>query len=233
MAKKASAKSTKKRPSRPRRRQREPNVPLPAAAPRRANAAPCRVELRQVCTGGRAVVETIPALTAVGARRAPVTSPLRRGDRVRGVAVGGLGAVHRRRRATVVVSKDFAALCDEADLIFVGTVTEVESRWVDSSQQAIETLVTFGDLTWMYGTPQSSVTLRFAAARLDGLREEIAGAPQFARGERRVKSSPRRPVRQPGRRLRSRGAARRRLDRRAGGGRRRLGTKRSRRVAAR
>src|SRR5262249_43396565 len=81
---------------------------------------------------------------------------------------------------------DFAALCDEADLIFVGTVTDVESRWADASRQAIETLVTFGDLTWLYGTPQPSVTLRFAGGELDGLREEIAGLPHFVLGERRV-----------------------------------------------
>jgi len=88
--------------------------------------------------------------------------------------------------ATMVVAKDFAALCDEADLIFVGTVTTTESRWSDASHQAIETLVTFGDLTWLHGGPQPSVTLRFAGGEMDGLREEIAGMPQFAIGERRV-----------------------------------------------
>jgi hypothetical protein len=138
------------------------------------------------------VVETIPALTRVGARRArrrrraPATSPLRRAIAYAALLLVGSALCSGGAAATVVVSKDFAALCDEADLIFVGTVTEVESRWADSSQQAIETLVTFGDLTWIYGTPQSSVTLRFAGGALDGLREEIAGAPQFARGERRV-----------------------------------------------
>ncbi|MGE0519967.1 MAG: hypothetical protein AB7P78_13320, partial [Candidatus Binatia bacterium] len=32
-----------------------------------------------------------------------------------------------RSSATVVVAKDFTALCAEADLVFVGTVTGVES----------------------------------------------------------------------------------------------------------
>jgi hypothetical protein len=91
-----------------------------------------------------------------------------------------------RAAATVVVAKDFAALCAEADLIFVGTVTGRESRWSDPSHQAIETLVTFGDVTWLRGTAQPSVTLHFAGGEVDGLREEIAGVPQFAVGERRV-----------------------------------------------
>ena len=91
-----------------------------------------------------------------------------------------------RSDATVVVAKDFAALCREADLIFVGTVVDIESRWNDDAKQSIETLVTFDDLTWMRGTPSSAVTLRFAGGEVDGLHEEIAGAPHFTIGERRV-----------------------------------------------
>lgn len=88
--------------------------------------------------------------------------------------------------ATVVIAKDFAALCAEADLIFVGTVTAVEPRWSDPQRRAIETAVTFGDLTWVRGAPRDTVTLRFAGGSLDGLHEEIAGVPRFAVGERRV-----------------------------------------------
>jgi hypothetical protein len=91
-----------------------------------------------------------------------------------------------RAMATVVVAKDFAALCNEADLIFVGTVTSVQSRWSDPAHQAIETLVTFADLTWLRGGPQASVTLRFGGGEIDGLHEEVAGVPHFAVGERRV-----------------------------------------------
>jgi hypothetical protein len=99
------------------------------------------------------------------------------------IVAAGLGA---RAPATTVVAKDFAALCDEADMIFVGTVTGVESRWADPDRQAIETLVTFGDLSWERGTPRGSVTLRFAGGEVDGLHEAIAGIPHFAVGERRV-----------------------------------------------
>lgn len=88
--------------------------------------------------------------------------------------------------ATVVIEKDFAALCAEADLVFVGTVTRVEAGWRDASRQAIETAVTFSDLTWLRGAPRASVTLRFAGGEVDGLREAIAGVPHFAVGQRGV-----------------------------------------------
>ena len=88
--------------------------------------------------------------------------------------------------ATVVVAKDFAALCNEADLIFVGIVTDVVSRWSDPATHSIETLVTFGDLTWLRGGPASTVTLRFGGGEVDGVREEYAGVPHFSLGERRV-----------------------------------------------
>lgn len=91
-----------------------------------------------------------------------------------------------RAAATVVIAKDFAALCAEADLVFVGTVTAVESRWSDPARRAIETAVTFADLTWLRGAARDTVTLRFAGGTMDGLHEEVAGVPRFAVGERRV-----------------------------------------------
>lgn len=89
-------------------------------------------------------------------------------------------------RATTVLAKDFAALCGEADLVFVGTVETVRSRWRDRTRQAIETVVTFGSLTWLRGAPRATIELTFGGGEMDGLREEIAGVPRFAPGERRV-----------------------------------------------
>jgi hypothetical protein len=91
-----------------------------------------------------------------------------------------------RAGATVVVAKDFAALCAEADLIFVGTVAGVASRWSDPQRQAIETEVTFTDLTWLRGGSETPVRLRFAGGEMEGLHEAVAGVPRFAVGERRV-----------------------------------------------
>ena len=64
-------------------------------------------------------------------------------------------------------------------MIFVGTVTAVESRWVDDTHQSVETMVTFDDLSWLKGEPQRSVTLRFAGGTLEGLRVERDGKPQI------------------------------------------------------
>jgi hypothetical protein len=87
---------------------------------------------------------------------------------------------------TVVVAKDFSALCADADMIFVGTVRAVEPRWADADRRSIETMVTFDDLTWLQGEARPSVTLRFGGGSLDGIRIDIAGVPRFAVGERRV-----------------------------------------------
>jgi len=116
---------------------------------------------------------------------------LRRGERmwlgwVTLTMLIALGAACERAAATVVVAKDFAALCAEADLIFVGTVSKTESHWIDRDKQAIETQVTFEDLTWLRGPAQSSITLHFAGGEIDGLREAIAGVPGFTVGERRI-----------------------------------------------
>jgi len=91
-----------------------------------------------------------------------------------------------RAEATTVIAKDFSALCAEAELIFVGTVASTEARWSDPQRQAIETVVTFTDLTWLRGGPQAQVELRFGGGELEGLHEAVAGVPQFTVGERRV-----------------------------------------------
>jgi len=106
--------------------------------------------------------------------------------RVALLAALGAVVVAPRAGATVVVAKDFGALCAEADLIFVGTVASTQSRWSDPQRQAIETVVTFADLTWLRGGPQATVELRFGGGELEGLRESVAGVPQFTVGERRV-----------------------------------------------
>lgn len=123
-------------------------------------------------------MEAVPVIAGGRARRARALAAL--------LALGLGVAVAPPARATVVVAKDFAALCSEAELIFVGTVASTESRWSDPQRQAIETMVTFTDLTWLRGGPRARVELRFAGGELDGLREAVAGVPQFSVGERRV-----------------------------------------------
>jgi hypothetical protein len=88
--------------------------------------------------------------------------------------------------ATSVIGKDFRQICREADLVFVGTVVGVRSEWTDERKQAIETRVVFSDLTPLLGVDGSEVELAFGGGEMDGIREEIAGVPRFAVGERVV-----------------------------------------------
>lgn len=97
-----------------------------------------------------------------------------------------LGALAVPAHATTVVSKSFAALCAEADMIFSATVAEVRSQRVDAEQGHIETLVTFTDVEPMLGVSASSLTLRFGGGVVDGVREEFLGVPRFTPGERVV-----------------------------------------------
>ena len=86
--------------------------------------------------------------------------------------------------ATTVVAKDLGQLCAEADVIFVGTVTDVHSQWVDPDRRAIETVVTFADLVTVVGSPGDPLRLRFSGGVVDDIREEVAGVPRFTVGER-------------------------------------------------
>src|SRR5215470_6359453 len=131
----------------------------------------------EVPTIRRSVVETVSTRLST-ARSFAV--------RIAALVLVGLALAGGPASATVVIAKDFAALCAESDLIFVGTVTGVASRWSDPSKQAIETLVTFGDLTWLRGAPQATVTLRFDGGTVDDVHEDVAGVPHFGEGERRV-----------------------------------------------
>jgi hypothetical protein len=88
--------------------------------------------------------------------------------------------------ATTVIEKDLSELSAEADLVFVGRVAAVESRWRDEERRAIETVVTFDVLESLYGDASGQVKLPFAGGELDGLREVVAGLPQFTVGEQVV-----------------------------------------------
>jgi hypothetical protein len=140
---------------------------------RRAGAGEDRIGIvvveAEIRAGRRALVEAISARLIASA-----------------LAVALLLVAALPAAATTVVAKRFSDLCAEADLVFAGTVTATASDWSDSSKRAIETRVTFADLTWLRGTPRGDVTLRFAGGTVDGLTEEIAGVPRFAVGDRVV-----------------------------------------------
>lgn len=85
--------------------------------------------------------------------------------------------------ATTVIEKNLADLCNEADMIFVGKVVSVESRWREPERKSIETAVRFAVMEPVYGVEGSDVVLTFSGGEVDGLREVVAGLPQFAPGE--------------------------------------------------
>jgi len=88
--------------------------------------------------------------------------------------------------ATSVTEFTFADLVTHAEVIAVGTVTEIRDQW-DETQKAPLTLVPFANLTVVKGSPGSSFTLEFLGGKMpNGLVMTIPGVPQFAVGEKAV-----------------------------------------------
>lgn len=85
--------------------------------------------------------------------------------------------------ATTVIEKDLSDLCNEADKIFVGRVVSVESGWRDESQKSIQTVVTFAVTEPVFGVDGGDVRLVFAGGEAGGIREVVAGMPEFHVGE--------------------------------------------------
>jgi len=90
-----------------------------------------------------------------------------------------------RAGATTLLPKDFQDLVREADIVFVGTVTDMYSEWLDERQNVIYTYVTFNDLEIIAGDYQeSSIEVRHIGGEVDGFWFEAVGAPCFKLGQR-------------------------------------------------
>ena len=88
--------------------------------------------------------------------------------------------------ATSAVEVSFTDLVTQADVIAVGTVTEIREQW-DTEKKTPLTLVTFSNLTTVKGSPDSSFTLEFLGGKMpNGLVMVVAGVPQFTVGEKAV-----------------------------------------------
>ncbi len=89
--------------------------------------------------------------------------------------------------ATTVLEKNFPDLVHEADVITVGTVTDIREQW-DPVRKAPFTLVTFSNLDVLKGnTRESDLTLYFLGGHTpDGKILRVDGVPQFRPGERSV-----------------------------------------------
>ena len=89
-------------------------------------------------------------------------------------------------QATSVTEVSFSDLVQHADVIAVGTVSEIKEQW-DETRKAPLTLVTFSQLTVLKGNPGASMTLEFLGGHTPkGLVLTIPGVPQFTVGEKTV-----------------------------------------------
>jgi hypothetical protein len=88
--------------------------------------------------------------------------------------------------ATTVIEKSFTDLVSQADVIAVGTVSDIREQW-DATQQVPLTHVTFSNLTVLKGNLGVSMTLEFLGGTMpNGLVMVIPGIPRFTVGERTV-----------------------------------------------
>lgn len=86
--------------------------------------------------------------------------------------------------ATTIIQPNFSELATQADLVFRGRVTNLESRSDTSSTgRAIYTRITF-EVTKVYkGQAGKSVTLEFLGGEANGARMEVSGMPTFLKGD--------------------------------------------------
>jgi hypothetical protein len=76
--------------------------------------------------------------------------------------------------ATTVVELRFTDLVSQAEIITVGTVSDIREHW-DAAQNVPLTLVTFSDLTVLKGNPGATMTLEFLGGTMpNGL---VLGCP--------------------------------------------------------
>jgi hypothetical protein len=90
-------------------------------------------------------------------------------------------------RATSVLSPNFDALVDRADLIFTGQMVSQRSEWRSSNgQKSIVTLVSFAVEEVHKGKANSAVVLQFLGGSIGEVSLEVAEVPKFRPGERVV-----------------------------------------------
>lgn len=89
-------------------------------------------------------------------------------------------------QATSVPEVTFPQLVHDADVIAVGSVSEIKEQW-DEARKAPLTLVTFSALSVLKGNPGTTMTLEFLGGHTpQGLLLVIPGVPQFKVGEKTV-----------------------------------------------
>jgi antitoxin (DNA-binding transcriptional repressor) of toxin-antitoxin stability system len=89
--------------------------------------------------------------------------------------------------ATTVIPPSFDELVQQAQLIFQGTVINVQSHWAGEGQQRrIVSDVTFRVEEPIKGAPGASYTLSMLGGTVDGESMGVADAPRFKQGDRDI-----------------------------------------------
>ena len=92
-------------------------------------------------------------------------------------------------RGTSVVPPSFAELVGDADAIYRGRISAVESRWVprgDGQGNVIKTFVTLAVERVLKGGEQASVTLELLGGTVGSDSMRVSGMPTYKVGEREI-----------------------------------------------
>jgi len=90
-------------------------------------------------------------------------------------------------RATTVIPPTFDQLVSEAEVIFQGTVTDVNSQWVgEGADRHIMTYVTFKVDDALKGAPGNTYTIRMLGGTVGDETMEISDTPRFKIGNRDI-----------------------------------------------
>ena len=86
--------------------------------------------------------------------------------------------------ATTVIPPTFEQLVDQAQVIFHGTVTKVNSQWIgEATERCIVTYVTFDVKESLKGRTGKTYTIRTFGGTVDGETMTIGDAPTFEVGD--------------------------------------------------
>ncbi len=90
-------------------------------------------------------------------------------------------------RATTVIPPTFDELVAQAELIFQGTVTDVQSQWVgEGGQRHIVSYVTVQVEDPIKGNPGKSYTIRMVGGTVGDETMEVSDSPKFKKGDRDI-----------------------------------------------
>lgn len=101
--------------------------------------------------------------------------------------LAGLTFITQSARATSVIAPTFDQLVADAEVIFQGSVTNVQSQWAgEGGQRHIVTYVTFKVDDALKGNPGETYTIRMLGGTVDGESMGVSDAPTFSVGDKQI-----------------------------------------------